>query len=212
MAELTLDAWLAKLEADKARIELMIQGVRAELGLEPSVLSSSGGGLGMSTDRAASGPGKIRTDEFFQMSIPEAIKKYLGIMKQPQAPITIVEALKAGGLLTNAKHFYANVWTALKRLESAAEVTNVGKGWGLAEWYKGRAMAAPGKEGTGKKKPKGRPRGRPKKRVAESSVPAAEPRSSGNRSVYRAFLKTALATGKSMKEANADWKSSRTKG
>ncbi|MEX2138228.1 MAG: hypothetical protein WD894_03150 [Pirellulales bacterium] len=53
--------------------------------------------------------------------------------KRPHSPKEIAAALKQGGVLSQAKHFYANVTTALKRLSDAEEVVNTKEGWGLAE-------------------------------------------------------------------------------
>ena len=131
-----LGGYLSKLLEQRARLDIIIADVQRELGLSegevqaPSVSTvplSQGG-------REPVQRGRIRPDEFFGMSIPEAVKKYLAIMKQPQSPKAMVDGLKSGGLLTNAKNFYPNVTTALKRLRVAEQVVLTPNGWGLAIW------------------------------------------------------------------------------
>ena len=59
-----------------------------------------------------------------------------------------MESLRAGGVTTTAKDFYTTVYTAIRRLADASEVVNIGKEWGLAEWYPGRARTLQRKEQT----------------------------------------------------------------
>jgi hypothetical protein len=76
--------------------------------------------------------GKIAPDDFFRMTTPEAIKKFLGMLGKPARSTTdIIDGLKSGGLATN----YTNVYTALTRLERKGEVVKVGDNWGLDAWY-----------------------------------------------------------------------------
>ncbi|MGH9453206.1 MAG: hypothetical protein ACRD2O_04460 [Terriglobia bacterium] len=75
--------------------------------------------------------GQIGPDEFFRLSTPEAIKKFLKIVGKPARSTTdIIDGLKAGGMDTN----YTNVYTALMRLQKRG-VAKVGDSWGLDEWY-----------------------------------------------------------------------------
>jgi hypothetical protein len=76
-------------------------------------------------------------DTFFGMSIPDAIKKFLRIVKKKQSVNAITKALEDGGLQHTSKSFYSTVFTVLKRLETRNEVVKVGKDWGLVEWYPG---------------------------------------------------------------------------
>ena len=137
----SLDQFLAELEAEYAALGDKIAFIRERLGLEPDQgdtgpLQSSG----MASNGSRSS-GTVRGDEFFGMSLPDAIRAYLAIVKKPQTPKQIETAILSGGLITTAKHFYANVFTALKRLRKSEEVIQVpGSGYGLAEWYKGRTM------------------------------------------------------------------------
>ena len=84
-------------------------------------------------------PGAIPADAFFNMSAPVAAVKYLQIVKRPQTPTQIAEALDAGGFTHQSKNLANTLYTALQRVEErAGEVVKVNRGWGLAEWYPGR--------------------------------------------------------------------------
>lgn len=198
-----LHTYLAELEAQRASIEVLIAGVRARLGV-----SSNGGTApapGSSVGREPIQVGRVRSDEFFRMSMPEAIRKYLEIMKQPQTPKEIMAGIKAGGILSEAKHFYANVFTSLRRLRKQNLVINTKSGgWGLAEWYAGKSGVTPEpkpkrkKGGKGGKSPK--PDKKPKK--APETVSTLKRKASG----YQAFVGEQMRAGKSMAEAAELWR------
>lgn len=82
-----------------------------------------------------SGSNEIRSDEFFQMTIPAAAKKYLQMVKHPVDTGEITKALKDGGTLTQAKNFYLSVHSSMTRDNTFIRVK---KNWGLAEWYPNR--------------------------------------------------------------------------
>ncbi len=195
MPDVTLQEYLQKLLADRAALDAMIGRVQADLGLGPSENGTVApvAGVGVGGSRAYGNltvTGQVRPDEFFRMSVPEAIKRYLEIMKQPQTPKAITDGLKSGGVLSEAKHFYANVWTALKRLRATGVVVNTKTGgWGLAEWYAGRSGGAT------PEKPK-RGRGKPRKRSA-----------------FQTFMSEQMKGGKkSLKEAQAAWRERKESG
>jgi hypothetical protein len=195
MPDQGLQDYLAQLEGQRAMLNIQIAGVRAALGLAPEegaaatappVAGAAPGSDGRSRDIIV---GRIRSDEFFRMSIPEAIKRFLEIMKQPQAPKAIADGLKSGGILSESKHFYANVFTALKRMRAQGAVTNTKRGWGLSDWYAGRS-------GFGQEtKPK---RGKRTKGKRNGGTKSASP--------YRAFVGDAMKAGKTMAEAAAAWR------
>lgn len=128
-------AVLDDLEAQKAALEDAITGIRKMLGQEQAK-----GGVGrksLSPDTRNSDT--LETDSFFNMSIPEAAKKYLSIVKKPQSTKKIADALKAGGLISTSQNFPNNVRTILTRVERVSgDVVKVKKNWGLGEWYKGK--------------------------------------------------------------------------
>lgn len=213
MAEQTIEAMLKQLELERARLDIVIAALRVQLGQPANAESSIALTtlLGTSAPSALGAtPGSIRPDEFFQMSIPEAIKRYLSIMKSPQQPKAITTALKSGGLLTNARDFSSTIWTALSRLKEQGEITNIaGQGWGLSEWYKGRLGSAaketkPARKITGGAARKGLKKNsnvRTKPSSPRLALPPGERKHNWN-----SFLAEQARAGRTMKEASAAWK------
>jgi hypothetical protein len=140
--------------------------------------------------------GPLRADTFFGLSIPEAIKKYLAIMKRPQSPRAITDALLEGGVLSQAKDFYLTVSTALKRLRLAGVIVNTKEGWGLSAWYPNRKQVeapAPKKKGAKSHKKGSKAKGK----TAKAPVKPGG---------WHEFLAKSLKEGKSMKVAASEWK------
>jgi len=95
--------------------------------LEKRISLRLGGTVGSSNTS-----GKVGPDDFFRMTTPDAIKKFLKTVGKPARSTTdMIDGLKSGGLATN----YTNVYTALSRLEKKGEVVKVGDNWGLEAWY-----------------------------------------------------------------------------
>ena len=151
---------IADLKARRARLDTLIAG------LEQEVL---GGGDGASTEQAGveNRPDQrpeateIRSDTFFGLSIPDAIRKCFRISKRPLSLSELTNYLKGGGMLTTATNLMATVSATLQRMkQQSGEVVALGKGqWGLAEWYPG--LRKEKIEATAKPK-KARRRSRPK--------------------------------------------------
>lgn len=78
---------------------------------------------------------EIPRDAFFGMTIPEASKKYLSIVKVTKANPDLCNALLAGGFKTQSNNFSEVVRSTLQR---HPEFVKVSGQWGLAEWYGGR--------------------------------------------------------------------------
>lgn len=215
-----LGAYLSKLLEQRARLDIIIADVQRELGVSEDGEAPVSASINVMLATAGREPiqrGRLRPDEFFGMSIPEAIKAYLAIMKQPQSPKSMVDGLKAGGVLTNAKNFYPNVTTALKRLRQAEQVVLTPNGWGLTAWYPNRPKSADdGKRGrSGKKKrmAKGstKRQGAAKKGARESPTPKPAVNSAANgarkpKSGYLAFVADQMKAGKTMADAAAEWR------
>jgi len=202
---------LAQLEAERAELDLTIARIRRFLMLPDSngVSSSSlGGTTSASSNVGRDSPvtGRVRPDEFFRLTQREAIIKYLNIMKQPQSPASIVNGLKAGGVLTNAKKFYANINTELKRMKKRGLVVNTPSGWGLAEWYpqkpKQLELDKPRKK---KKKSAGHGRAKGAKVQTASAEASAVP-IDPDRMNWHQFLGAAAKAGKTMEQAAKEWK------
>lgn len=205
-ADGTLAAWLAELEKEHEARALVIASIRQRLGLDPSgpivtSLPAAGGGTLRTGSDVQGGP--LRSDTFFRLSIPEAIKKFLNIAKRPQTPKDIAAALKQGGVLTQSSHFYANVTTALKRLRDAGDVVNTKEGWGLSEWYPNKPKAEPPKK-----------RAKKKRRLANVTSQAAAPTAAAGsyHSSYNQFMAEQRRAGKSMSEIAAAWKAKKAGG
>lgn len=199
--ESDLVAWLAELEAEHGARALVIASIRQKLGLAPAV-SGASAILPALTNGGAEVPAantQIRGDTFFQLKIPEAIKKYLSMMKRPQKPNIIAAALKQGGVLTQGSNFYGNVFTGLKRLRAAGVVVHNKEGWGLAEWYKGMGKPQPPMP---KRKRKAKRKSSGAQKVA-STEKAPEVGALGS---YLDFVKEGRKAGKTMKEIGAEWR------
>lgn len=203
---LDLGAYLAQLKEERARLDIIIADVARRLGVDAngtsgsaSAVAATGTGAGASV-RESIVTGRVRSDEFFRMSIPEAVKRFLEIIKQPQSPTAIVNALKAGGVLSQSKNFYTTVWTALRRLRAAGELVNTPSGWGLSVWYpnKPKASGDETKQRKGKKRPKA---ARAPKKPARTAKPA--PRQASG---WHGFVAEQMKAGKTMKEAAEVWR------
>ncbi len=195
LQEISASQLLAKLETEAAAALQAIAGIRAALGLPPWS-GPSGAPLASSADTSReSAVGVIRPDEFFRMSVPDAIKKYLSIMRKPQSPKAIAEGLKAGGILSNASDFYANITTAIKRLDAAGFVANTPNGWGLSEWYPSRPKVA-----ESPRKAKG------KKRHPKGMSPKSTTTNVQGLSDYQLFVREARKAGKDLKQISEEWR------
>jgi len=201
-----INTLLAQLEAERAELDLTIGRIRRFLMLP------EGGGNGGATPlpgansltanvgRDTAITGRVRQDEFFRLSISSAIVKYLSIMKQPQNPTNIVSGLKAGGVLTNAKNFYTNVNTELKRMRARDLVVNTPSGWGLAEWYPQKPKQAEA------------PKAKKKKKSASHHGKKAKPHAGHagpidpDKMNWHQFLGAAAKAGKTMEQAAKEWK------
>lgn len=188
---MSLSALLAKLEAEVSAKLQTIAVLRAEMGLP----GWTGGGSASSAStvpaeplRDVSAPGVIRPDEFFRMTIPDAIRRFLSIMRKPQSPKAIADGLQAGGVLSNAKKFYSNITTSIGRMEAAGALVNTPNGWGLSDWYPSRPKS-PEPPKKAKKRPS-RPRpASTKERLSE----------------YQRFVKEGRAAGKDLKQLSKEW-------
>ncbi len=205
---LDISTYLAELEDERAKLDIQIAGLRARLGLGPSDTNGGGPTLRVTatgTVREPTVTGKIRPDEFFRMSIPEAIKRYLEIMKQPQPPSAITTGLKAGGILSESKNFYTTVWTAIKRLRAAGEIVSTQRGaWALSEWYPNRPKGG----GDEKKGKKGKKYGKVAQKAGKAPQRAGRAPKAGTRraSPYSAFVGQQMKAGKTMKQAIEAWR------
>jgi hypothetical protein len=106
---------------------------------------------------------EVQHDSFFGMTIGDAAKKYLSMMKVTKSTADIAGALERGGLKHTSKDFPTTVRSILGPREDFTRVPN--GDWGLAEWYAGKGrgkktlhhQAKPKAKASGKKSPKKSP-------------------------------------------------------
>jgi hypothetical protein len=126
--EINYAAVLEDLKKRREKLDAAIAAIALILG-DPNAAAIAPSGNG--EDLVAT----VKSDSFFGMSVPDAIRKFLRMSKRPQKANIIAKALQDGGIHTLSKNFYANVFTTLKR---DPDFVKVRKEWGLAEWYPGR--------------------------------------------------------------------------
>jgi hypothetical protein len=114
------EAVLADLEAKKAQIDAAIAAIRALAGI----------GTASPNQGASQG---LEPHSFLGMSIPDATKKYLSIVKRKQSTQDIMKALEAGGLPPS---LYNTIYGVLRRRQKqVGDIINFKGDWALAEWY-----------------------------------------------------------------------------
>jgi len=115
------EAVLADIDARIAKLQATREGIVAIIAMGGGTAPTGGPG------------GKIGHDAFLKMSIPEATKKYLGIVRQKKDTQAIIDALEQGGL---PRSEYSTVYAVLRRREKqVGDIINMQGDWALAEWY-----------------------------------------------------------------------------
>lgn len=118
------NAVLADLEARKEELESAIATIKG-------IVASGGGGGNGST--GVIDPENIPVGSFLRLSIADATKKYLDMVKTKQSVPQIQKALERGGLPPVK---YTTLYTVLRRRESqTGDVLRLGDEWALSEWY-----------------------------------------------------------------------------
>lgn len=124
--ELTVDynAVLADLERRRDQILAAIVAVEG-------IIASVGASRPISQPSMNANAG-VPPGAFFTMSIPEATKKYLNMVKRKQSTNKLREALAQGGLPQSK---YSTIYAVLRRRESqVGDIINVDGEWALSEW------------------------------------------------------------------------------
>ena len=88
------EAAIRDLEAERQEIDLLIEGLKRRR-------AKDGGESGGMASRPADA-GNIADDAFFSMTVADAARKYLGMVKQTKTTAEIAEALLRGGLKSSA--------------------------------------------------------------------------------------------------------------
>jgi len=119
------NAVLADLESRKAQIESAIAAVKTIL--------TSAGVLGDGSTGGVISPDNIPVGSFLRLSIADATKKFLDMVKTKQSVPQITQALEKGGLPPAKTN---TVYAVLRRRESdIGDIIRLGDEWALAEWY-----------------------------------------------------------------------------
>lgn len=109
---------------------------------------------------------------FSGLSVPAAVKLYLGAIKRKQTAPQIVAALKDGGMESTASNFYTVVAGALFRLKQSNEILRFKDGWGLASLYPEHIRKA---AATQESKPARKKAKKPTKGKAKSQTKTEQP-------------------------------------
>ncbi len=124
------DAAIAALEARREQVNAEIDADIAKL----REIGERMSGVALTSGATLSVPSKIEKDTFYNMTLPDAAKKFLAMCaKKPQTTNAIIDALEKGGL---KKTSYASMYTSMSRRENnIGDIINVNGDWGLPEWY-----------------------------------------------------------------------------
>lgn len=138
-------------DAAIAALETRREQVNAEIDADIAKLRDIGermSGMALTSGATLSAPGKIEKDTFYNLTLPDAAKKFLAMCgKKTQTTNAIIDALEKGGL---KKTTYASMYASLSRRETnVGDIINVNGDWGLPEWY--GAKAKPKKRSVGEK-------------------------------------------------------------
>jgi hypothetical protein len=123
------DSAIADVETRIARLQTTLETLKQ--------LRSEGGFASQPAQRNSAGS-TIENDTFFGMTIADAAKKYLAMVKATKSTSEIAEALERGGLKHSSKQFTVTVRSILNPRDEFVRVNN---DWGLAEWYPGMRKA-----------------------------------------------------------------------
>ena len=191
--EIDYNAVLADMEAKRAALDSAIIGIRQWLSLGGSSEDSQGASS-VFFEKKPETP-ELKFDTFFGLSIPDAIRKFLGMMKRPQSVSDITKALHTGGLTTTSKNLLTTVGSTLSRLKQVdGDLVSVQGKWALRQWYTGMRDEKVAK-GTKVARRRGRP---PKAVAAKDTNPRAAQRPPSSKPTPEQIeqIKKLHATGK----------------
>ena len=200
---------IADLERKRDEIDRTIMTLRALAGLPAAEPLQRNGG--------PSGPVEFTNKHFFGMKAPEAVLLYLESVKEPRGAARIARDLVDHGLTTTSDSPANAIRTTLRRLAAAGQVVQIKTEWALPSWYPGLRQAESRKTAKGSTSKK--PRRTPKKHVKRAESPKAlkdgsmagpvkaehVERAKGG-DAYHLFISERRKAGRSLSEANQDWK------
>lgn len=130
----SMDAYrtvLKDLKRRKKVIDAAIAGVTALMGESEAELQAC---LPVSLSKIRES-GDVASGSFADLTLIEAARAYLNMVKEPQSTAEIAEALEKGGYPTESKNFRNTVRSVLDRhAKTVGEIVKVHRNWGLAEW------------------------------------------------------------------------------
>ncbi len=122
---------LKDLKRRKKVIDAAIAGVTALLGESEAALQAC---LPVSLPKTQESR-DVASGSFADLTLTEAARAYLGMVKKPQSTTEIAEALENGGYPTESRNFRNTVRSVLDRhAKTVGEIVKVHRNWGLAEW------------------------------------------------------------------------------
>lgn len=134
-------AVLADLEAQRAKLDVAIEAIRALQQGSPIPIGPAAAPPG-NAKPANNGEGEIPLDAFHRLSVSQSIKKYLSMRgRKPATTGEIVAALAAGGQAgSDGTNFNVVVNNTLNRMQAPdGGISKVKRGvWGLSEWYENK--------------------------------------------------------------------------
>jgi len=133
------DVVIADIEAERDRLNSMLELLKSR---RAAGLAGAGMPLAASPSIRPVSEQEISHDTFFQMTIPEAARKYLTIARRTRPMGEIIDSIIKGGLKSSAKDVKNSLRSIISRDGTFVRVNGE---WGLAEWYP--AMRRDGKKG-----------------------------------------------------------------
>ena len=122
---------LKDLKRRKKVIDAAIAGVTALMGESEAELQAC---LPVSLPRTQES-GDVASGSFAGLTLTDAARAYLDMVKEPQSTAEIADALERGGYPTESRNFRNTVRSVLDRhAKTVGKIVKVHRNWGLAEW------------------------------------------------------------------------------
>lgn len=144
-----LNAVLDDLRARRAALDAAIASLEQLVGLGFADVPGAGvsGSAGATTAGKTVEPSQVPGDAFFGLSIVEAAKRYLAMVRRKQSARDIADALERGGITHTSKDFRQTVYSVMAReMKEKGDLVRLPDGeWGLSDWYPGMRRGAKAK-------------------------------------------------------------------
>lgn len=170
------DAAIAEVEARIKNLQITLESLKQ--------LRASADGATAASVADSRQEVEVQHDSFFGMTIADAVRKYLNMVKHTKSTAEIAEVLEQGGLKHASKDFQTTLRSVLGPRE---EFLRVNGEWGLASWYPGlgRGRKPKTEKPVKRAKPQNTRRANAKKHTqaepSPESAPISIPSSAGDR-------------------------------